>query len=112
MERGDFEKTRAIAGGIMSNDVIKSTPTICTHTETARAILSYKGVLLKKHLLQGVAKGALTEAEAEKKHKAWMEEQAKRVDAKVSGLNKAKEEAKNKRHAAEKEAKEAKEKKY
>ena len=79
-------------------------------TETARAILSYKGILLKKHLLQGVAKGALTEAEAEKKHKAWMEEQAKRVDAKVSGLNKAKEEAKNKRHTAEKEAKEAKEK--
>ena len=79
-------------------------------TETARAILSYKGVLLKKHLLQGVAKGALTEAEADKKHKAWMEEQAKRVEAKVSGLNKAKEDAKKKRLAAEKEVKEAKEK--
>ena len=38
MERGDLEKTRAMAGGIMSNDVIKSTPTICTDTETASAI--------------------------------------------------------------------------
>ena len=38
METGDLEYTRAMAGGIMSNDVIKSTPTICTDTETASAI--------------------------------------------------------------------------
>ena len=35
-------------------------------TDTARAILSYKGVLLKKHLAVGVRKGALTEEEAER----------------------------------------------
>ena len=79
-------------------------------TETARAILSYKGILLKKHLAQGVAKGALTEAEAEKKHKAWIAEQDKRIEAKVAGLTKAKDDAKKQRLAAEKEAKEAKEK--
>ena len=33
-------------------------------TDTCRAILSYKGVMYKKHLLDGVAKGAFTEAEA------------------------------------------------
>ena len=43
-------------------------------TDTARAILSYKGVLLKKHLAGGVKKGALTEEEAEKKFEAWLEE--------------------------------------
>ena len=36
-------------------------------SETARAILSYKGVLMKKHLLVGVSKGAFSEEEAEKR---------------------------------------------
>src|SRR6056297_2709734 len=48
-------------------------------TDTARAILSYKGALLKKHLAGGVKKGALTEEEAEKKFEAWLEEK----DAKI-----------------------------
>ena len=61
-------------------------------TDTARAILSYKGIMLKKHLMQGVAKGALTEAEAEKKHQAWLAEQEKRVEGKKTKLSKAKEE--------------------
>ncbi len=43
-------------------------------TDTARDLLSSKGVLLKNHLLTGVRKGALTEEEAEKKFKAWVEE--------------------------------------
>ena len=77
-------------------------------SETARAILSYKGILLKKHLLEGVAKGALTEAEAEKKLQAWLAEQDKRVESKRSGLSKKKEEDKKKRLAAESEVKEAK----
>ncbi len=55
-------------------------------TETARAILSYKGILLKRHLAKGVAKGALTEAEAEKKHKAWLAEQEKKVESKKERL--------------------------
>ena len=36
-------------------------------TDTAKRILSYKGVLLKKHLLEGVKKGAFDEAAAESK---------------------------------------------
>ncbi len=72
-------------------------------TDTARAILSYKGVLLKHHLLGGVRKGALTEEQAEEKFKAWVEEKEKAVAAKVDGLDKAKAEAKAKALEAEKE---------
>ncbi len=43
-------------------------------SDTARSILSNKGVLLKNHLLKGVAKGALTEEQAEEKFQAWMKE--------------------------------------
>jgi small subunit ribosomal protein S16 len=72
-------------------------------TDTAKAILSYKGVLLKKHLLGGVAKGALTEEQAEEKFNAWVSEKEAAIDAKKGGLDKAKEEAKAKALAAEKE---------
>jgi small subunit ribosomal protein S16 len=40
-------------------------------TDTTRNILSAEGVLLKKHLLEGVKKGAFDEAEAEKRFEAW-----------------------------------------
>ena len=40
-------------------------------TDTCRAILSYKGVMYKKHLLGGVAKGAFTETEAEARFTSW-----------------------------------------
>ncbi|TLF45189.1 30S ribosomal protein S16 [Maribacter aurantiacus] len=72
-------------------------------TDTAKAILSYKGVLLKKHLLGGVAKGALTKEQAEEKFNAWVSEKEAAIDAKKGGLDKAKEEAKAKALAAEKE---------
>ena len=55
-------------------------------TDTVRAILSYKGVLYKKHLLGGVAKGAFTAEEAEAKFEAWTAEKAKQVQAKKDGL--------------------------
>lgn len=63
-------------------------------TDTARAILSYKGVLYKKHLLGGVAKGAFDETEAEKRFNSWLEEKEKQVLGKKDGLSKAKEDAK------------------
>ena len=55
-------------------------------TDTVRAILSYKGVLYKHHLLRGVAKGALTEAEAEAKFKTWLTEKEAKIDAKRQSL--------------------------
>ena len=55
-------------------------------TDTARAILSYKGALLKNHLAGGVTKGALTEEQAEEKFNAWLQEKAGKVQAKEAGL--------------------------
>ncbi|UKJ07843.1 30S ribosomal protein S16 [Solitalea lacus] len=55
-------------------------------TDTVRAILSYKGVLYKKHLLGGVTKGALTQEQAEAKFTAWIEAKETRVNAKKTGL--------------------------
>ncbi len=75
-------------------------------TDTAKAILSYKGVLLKHHLLGGVRKGAFTEEQAEEKFNAWLEEKEAAIAAKVGGLDKAKEEAKAQALAAEKEVNE------
>ena len=72
-------------------------------TDTARAILSYKGVLLKHHLWGGVRKGALTEEQVEEKFNAWLEDKEKAVASKVEGLDKAKAEAKAKALEAEKE---------
>ena len=58
-------------------------------SDTARAILSYKGVMMKKHLMAGVAKGAFNEEEAEKRFTAWMENKEGQVADKKSGLEKA-----------------------
>lgn len=76
-------------------------------TNTARNILSYKGALMKKHLLGGVAKGAFSAEEAEKRFQAWLEERAQAVQAKKDGLAKSKEEAKAAALEAEKKKSEA-----
>ena len=55
-------------------------------TDTCRAILSYKGVIYKNHLLKGVTKGALTEEEAENKFNTWMKDKEQKIQAKVDKL--------------------------
>lgn len=72
-------------------------------TDTARAILSYKGALLKNHLAGGVRKGALTQEQAEAKFEAWLDQKAGLVDAKKDRLAKAKADEKAKALEAEKE---------
>ncbi len=72
-------------------------------TDTARAILSYKGALLKNHLLGGVKKGALTEEQAEAKFQAWLEEKNSKIEAKATSVAKAKEDEIAKQLEAEKE---------
>lgn len=42
-------------------------------TDTVRAILRFKGVYYKRHLMLGVKKGALTEEQAEAKYQEWIE---------------------------------------
>ena len=73
-------------------------------TDTARAILSYTGALLKHRLDGGVRKGALTQEQADAKLAAWLDEKAGKVDAKKSGLSKAEADAKAKAFKAEQEA--------
>ena len=72
-------------------------------TDTARAILSYKGVMLKKHLAVGVKKGALTEEQAAEKFDAWIVEKESKIAAKAKAIAKAN--AKEKAEALEAEAK-------
>ncbi|WP_299161137.1 30S ribosomal protein S16 [uncultured Tenacibaculum sp.] len=76
-------------------------------TDTARAILSYKGVMLKNHLAGGVTKGALTQEQADAKFAAWLEEKTGKVTGKVDGLAKAEADAKAKALEAEKAVNEA-----
>jgi small subunit ribosomal protein S16 len=56
-------------------------------TDTAKAILSYKGALLKHHLDGGIV-GALTQEQADAKLATWLEEKAGKVMLK-EGLTKA-----------------------
>ncbi|MDR1681710.1 MAG: 30S ribosomal protein S16 [Prevotellaceae bacterium] len=77
-------------------------------TETCRRILSYKGVLLKKHLFEGVKKGALTEDDANRKWEAWLQEKEAQVQTKKSDLAQAGREANKVRLEAETKTKEAK----
>ncbi len=71
-------------------------------TDTAKAILSYKGALLKHHLDGGVRKGALTQEQADAKLASWLDEKAGKVDNKKEGLSKAQADAKAKALKAEK----------
>ena len=70
-------------------------------TDTVRAILSYKGVMMKKHLLDGVKKGAFDEAEAEKRFNAWLSEKEGKIQAKKDQLAGAKADASKERFEQE-----------
>jgi small subunit ribosomal protein S16 len=57
-------------------------------SDTARAILSYKGVLHKNHLLNGVKKGALTAEDVETKFAQWLADKDSKITGKKDGLAK------------------------
>jgi small subunit ribosomal protein S16 len=63
-------------------------------SDTVKAILAYKGVLLRNHLDKGVAKGALTKEQADAKFEKWIADKEAKVEGKKSGLSKAAEESK------------------
>ena len=77
-------------------------------SDTARAILSYKGVLYKNHLLNGVKKGALTAEQVEERFNQWLAGKEAKIEGKISGLAKNAEKAKADRLAAEASANAAK----
>ena len=75
-------------------------------TDTARTLLSYRGVMLKYHLNGGVKKGAHTQEEADAKFDAWLVEKDNKIQAKSEGLSKAEADERAKQLAAEKEVNE------
>jgi small subunit ribosomal protein S16 len=76
-------------------------------TDTVRAILSYKGVLLKKHLKGGIKKGAFTEEVAEQRFETWMNEKSATIQAKKDRLSKDADKDRKKQLDAETKANEA-----
>jgi len=76
-------------------------------TDTCRAILSYKGVLIKKHLLEGVRKGAFDETEATKRFDEWIKLNEAKIEAKKSGLEKTQDDELGKRLTVEQRINEA-----
>lgn len=76
-------------------------------TDTARALLSYRGVLYKNHLIKGIAKGALTEEQVEAKFNEWVAQKEGLIGKKVEKLAKESDADKTARLKAEAEVKEA-----
>lgn len=56
-------------------------------TDTCKAILSYKGIMMKKHLLDGVKKGALTDAQVEERFAKWLEQKDTKISSKKDNLS-------------------------
>lgn len=77
-------------------------------TDTCRAILSYKGVMYMNHLMGGIAKGALTQEQADAKYAKWIADKETKVSGKVDKLASAKKDVYKNRMAAEATAKESK----
>ncbi len=70
-------------------------------TATVRAILSYKGILYKNHLQKGVAKGALTQEQADAKFDAWLKEKQEKIEHEAKDLTLKQKEEKKKLLEAE-----------
>ncbi len=77
-------------------------------SDTCRAILSYKGVMMKKHLLDGVRKGAFNTEQAEQKFSNWQLQKDSKIQDKKSTISTDKKDAAGKRHQFEVASKEAK----
>lgn len=56
-------------------------------TDTCRAILAYKGVLLRNHLQKGVAKGVITQEQVEAKYSAWLESKSNKIEEKKKKIS-------------------------
>jgi small subunit ribosomal protein S16 len=70
-------------------------------TETCKAILSYRGILMKKHLLEGVKKGAFTEEVAEERFAKWLKEKESKILSKKDKIQQTKTKDSEKRLTAE-----------
>lgn len=78
-------------------------------SDTVKAILSYRGILYKKHLQHGVIKGAITQEEADKRLEEWMTTKEGKITAKREGLSQAAEADRKSRMEAESKVRTARE---
>jgi small subunit ribosomal protein S16 len=76
-------------------------------SDTVRAMLSYRGVMLKRHLQIGVIKGAITQEQADAKLAEWVKTKEGKIQSKIEGISKAKQSAAKARKEAETKVKEA-----
>jgi small subunit ribosomal protein S16 len=78
-------------------------------TDTVRAMLSYRGILMKKHLQIGVIKGAITQEQADEKLEAWKEQKEQQIASRIEGIEKKNTEEARKRKEAESKVRAARE---
>ncbi len=76
-------------------------------TDTVRAMLSYRGIMMKKHLQLGVIKGAMTQDEADAKFEDWRNSKDAKIQSKIEGLAQSKADKKKAALAAEAKVKDA-----
>ncbi len=76
-------------------------------SDSVKAMLSYRGIMLKKHLQLGVIKGALTQEQADSKLAEWLQSKEDKIQSKKDNLSKAKQDAAKARKDAETKVKEA-----
>ena len=76
-------------------------------SDTVKRMLSYRGVMLKKHLQIGVVKGAVTQETADSKLAEWLNSKESKIQSKVDTLAQSKQKAVKARKEAEVKVKEA-----
>jgi small subunit ribosomal protein S16 len=76
-------------------------------TDTVKAMLSYRGILMKRHLQIGVIKGAITQEVADQRLVEWKAGKDAKIAARVDNLSKSKQDAIRARKEAEAKIKEA-----
>ena len=76
-------------------------------SDTVKAVLSHRGIMLKKHLQIGVIKGALTQDQADSKLQDWVQSKTTKIESKRDMLSQSKEANAKARREAETKIKEA-----
>jgi small subunit ribosomal protein S16 len=57
-------------------------------TDTVRAILRFKGVMYRKHLMRGVNKGAMTQEDADRLYQEWIDAKESKIASRVEETKK------------------------
>ena len=76
-------------------------------TDTVRAMLAYRGVLMRRHLQLGVDKGAITQEVADERFSTWKTEKDAKIESKRTGIVGAAADTRQAAMAAETKVKEA-----